>query len=586
VRVSFTSGDPEKAATMVNTLFSRFIAFNLDLRTESTRRASEFITRQMNTLQNNLAQKEEELQKYSKSKDLFYLTNEESAEVGKFSDLSRAHTDAQIDRINKESVYRELKRKKFEEFSGVRNNTLINSLKGNYSTLEADYNRKSQVFKDSYPEMNQIRSQMESLNRRIEEETKNIAEKALKEAKTNYDSAMKKEKYMLELLDGQKKEMAVSNSNAIYHKSLSIEVDNMRNLQNYLDRKHKESMLSSNLDGLQISNIKVIDPADIPRNRIAPKRKTILIMALVLGFAGGLMLIFFLDFMDRSVKGPDDVKALLGVPTLGVIPSSAAKTTYYSYLQYLPYKRGKTGANEIKEIEMINFLDPESPMSESYRNIRTSILLSTAGKPPKIITVSSARPSEGKTATAINLAIAFNQLGKKVLLIDADLRKPRVHKIFRLKNTVGLSSYLVGRAPWTKIVNKTKIPNLSVITSGPTPPNPVELLDSEVMSSLLNKMAEPKFDFIFIDSPPFIDIMDAVLLGKLSDGMVMVSWSGKTNRNVLQKAGEQIQQFDIRLLGVVLNKVNLKGEGVGYNYSYQYGREEQEEVAKGNLKND
>lgn len=576
VRVSYTSIYQERAANVVNTLFDEYIAFNLDIKTESTRRASEFITRQMNALQNGLAQKEEELQKYSKSKDLIYLTNEENSEVGKFSDLSSAYTQAQIDRINKESVYRELKGKKFENYSGVRDNSLINSLKTDYSTLESEYKRKSQLFKESYPEMNQLKSQLDSLQQRIDRETRDIGEKALTEAKTDYEAALNREESMAGLLEGQKKEMADSNSNAIYYKSLSIEVENMRNLQNYLDRKHKESMLSSNLDGFQISNIKVIDPADVPRRRISPKRKMILMMALMVGFMAGLALIFFLDFLDRTVKDPEDVKSILGVPTLGVIPSSTAKSTYNAYFQYLPYKakRGKEGKEEVKEIEMINYVDPESPLSESYRNIRTSILLSTAGQAPKIITVSSARPAEGKTSTVVNLAVAFHQLGKKVLLIDGDMRKPRVHKIFRLKNTVGLSSYLVGRADWTKIVFKTDIPNLFVIPSGPIPPNPVELLDSEVMTTLVKEVAAPKYDFIFIDSPPFIDIMDPILLGKLSEGMVVVTWSGKTNRNIVEKVAEQVKQFDIRLLGVVLNKVNLKGDGVGYNYAYEYNTQE------------
>lgn len=581
ISVSYTSISPERAAAVVNTLFDEYIAFNLDLKTESTRRASEFITRQMNGLQDSLEQKEAELQDYSKNKDLFYLTNEESAEVGKFSDLSKAYTEAQIDRINKESLYRELKGKKFEDFSGVRDNALINSLKSDYSRLEGDYNKKSQVFKDSYPEMNQLKSQLESVRMRIEEETGNIAEKALKEAKTNYDSAIKKEESMLALLDRQKKEISDSNSNAIYYKSLSIEVENMRDLLNYLDKKGKESMLSSNLEGLEISNIKIIDPADVPRKRISPKRKMILVMALMIGFGIGLVAIFVLDFLDRTVKNPDDIKALLDVPTLGIIPSSSSKSNYHSYLQYLPYKsKGDkmNGGGGARQIEMINFTDPESPLSESYRNIRTSILLSTAGQAPKIITVSSARPAEGKTATVINLAVAFHQLGKKVLLIDGDMRKPRMHKIFRLKNTVGLSSYLVGRSNWTKIVNKTDLPNLFVIPSGPIPPNPVELLDSDVMTALIKETSAPKYDFIFIDSPPFIDIMDPILLGKLSDGMVLVTWSGKTNRNVMAKVAEQVGRFDIRLLGVVLNKVNLKGETFGYSYAYGYGAQEEDHV--------
>lgn len=582
VEVGYTSMDPERAAAAVNTLFDKYIEFNRELRSQSTRQTSEFINRQMEALERELAQKEEEVQNYSKRKDLFYLTNEESAEVGKFSDLNSAYTEAQIERINKESLYRELEDKDFEDFPAVRSNQLINNLKNTYSNLEAGYNRKSRVFKDSYPEMEKLRSQIESLQQRIREETRGIAEQTLKEAKTDYESTLKKEKSLKKLLDKQKKAMVESNSDAIHYKSLSIEVENMRNLLNYLDRKHKETLLSSDsLEGTYLSNIKVIDPADVPRRPISPKRKMLLMMAVMLGFAAGLALIFFLDFLDRTVKSPEDIKTLLDVPTLGVIPSSRARPDYYAYLKYLPYKKDKHKENGfmVKEIEMINYREPESPLAESYRNIRTSILLSTAGQAPRVITVSSARPDEGKTATVINLAIAFHQLGKKVLLIDGDLRKPRIHKIFRLKNTVGLSSYLVGRAKWPNIVKETDIPNLFVIPSGPIPPNPVELLDSEMMASMLKEMAAPKYDFIFIDSPPFVDIVDPILLGKLSDGVIMVTWSGKTNRHVLEKAKEKIDQFGIRLLGVVLNRVSSKGDTYGYRYVYRYTDKEHEEIA-------
>ena len=575
VEVGYTSLDAERAADIVNTLFTKYIEFNQEFKSSSTRQASEFINRQMEELQRTLAQKEEELQNYSKSKDLFYLNNEENVEVGKFSDLNRAYTEAQINRINKEAVYRELKRQDFEDYPAVRNDQLINQLKGNYANLENEYKRKSQVFKDSYPEMVKIKSQMDALQQRIREESGNLAEQNLKDAKNQYESALKKEDSLLKLLNQQKEEMVTSNSNAIHYNSLRIEVENMRNLLNFLDRKHKETILvSTNHEGADLSNIRIIDPADVPRRAIAPQRRMLLLMALILGIGGGLALIFLLDFMDRTVKDQEDIKELMGVPTLGVIPASTTKSSYTSYFQYLPYKKEKAKPGGTKEIEMINYFDPESPLSESYRNIRTSILLSTAGRPPRIITLSSARPSEGKTATVINLAIAFHQLGKKVLLIDGDLRKPRIHKIFRLKNTVGLSSYLVGRAKWTEIVKTTDIPNLHVIPSGPIPPNPVELLDSEIMESLVTKNASPKYDVIFLDSPPFIDIVDPIILGKISDGMILVTWSGKTNRNLVEKAKEKIDQFNIRLLGVVLNKVNLKGEGYGYQYAYQYTAEE------------
>ncbi|MCP4151870.1 MAG: polysaccharide biosynthesis tyrosine autokinase, partial [bacterium] len=410
------------------------------------------------------------------------------------------------------------------------------------------------------------------LQQRINRETVNIAQENLTDAKTQYESALKRKRAMQKLLSGQKKENVKDKTNAIHYKSLSIEVQNMRNLLDFLDRKQRETvMASSNHEGAELSNIKIIDPADVPRRPISPKRRVVLIMALLMGICGGLGLVFLMEFLDRTIKNPEDVKTLLNVPTLGLIPASNTKSLYDYYQQYANTKKKNVAKKEAKDIEMINFLAPSSPLSENYRNVRTSILLSTPQQPPKVIAISSARPEEGKTSTAVNMAIAFQQLGKKVLLIDGDLRKPRVHKIFRLKNTKGLSSFLVGRCKLTEAVWDTDVPNLSVITSGPIPPNPVELLDSDAMLSLLNDNSS-KYDFIFIDSPPFVGLADPIILGKISDGLILVTWAGKTNRRFIEKAKAEIDQFGIRMLGVVLNKVNQKS-GLGYQYNYQYKEE-------------
>ena len=569
VEVSFIAQNPKRAAEVVNVLFKKFIEFNNELRTESTRQASEFITRQIRDLQQELARKELELQKYGKSKDLFYLTNEESTEVGKFSELNQALTQAQIERINRESIYRDLQNKNMNDFPQVRGNTLINGLKSTYSGLESDYKRKLQVFKPSYPEMVALRSQMNSLQQRINKEIKDIADRVLNESKNEYEAAVKRETSLSSLLDDQKSEMIKSNSDAIYYKSLSIEVANMRELQNYLDRKHKESLISSRLQGVQTSNIKVIDPADVPLSPIAPKKKIILIMALFLGLSGGLAFILLLNVLDRTVKEPDGLKQMLNSPILGIIPSSRNRGNITKYLGYSYYRKSrKEDLNT--DIEMINHRMPESTIADAYRNIRTSILLTSNNRPSRVISVSSARPSEGKTSTAVNLAVAFAQLGKKVLLIDGDMRNPRLHKIFKMKNTVGLSSYLVGKASLQESIQKAPVGNMYVITSGPIPPNPVELLDSEPMAALFHAPLLMECDYIFIDTPPFIEIVDPILLAKHSDGMVLVTWVGKTKRNAIEKLKEQVDQFKIPLFGVVLNMVDLKKSWYDYNYSYQY----------------
>jgi uncharacterized protein involved in exopolysaccharide biosynthesis len=473
VDVRYRSANPGLAANVVNTLFDKYIDFHLRMKTASTQQASDFLTEQIGDLRNTLSRKERELQEYGKRKELFYLSGEETTVVEKFADLNKAFTEAQIFRINKEAVYRELKGKSFENYPEVRTNQLVQNLKKEHSSVEVEYKRKAQIFKDSYPEMQRLRSQLASLQKRIGSETRDIGRKALREAEDEYHTAKKKEDSLANLLGRQKQDVVATNTNAIQYTSLKIEVTNMRNLLDHLVKKEKESMLSSKLKGLQTSNIKVIDKAEVPLSPVFPKKKSIFIIALFLGIGGGLGLIFFLDWLDKTIKTPDQVEKLLRLPSLGFIPAlgSGSPHSYYAYSYYSQYseKRKKPeDEKKVKEIELSNYMAPESIYAENYRNIRTSILLSTPDHPPRIMTVTSAMPQEGKTATVINLAVSFTNLGKKVLVIDGDLRKPRIHKILRTKNTTGLSSLLVGRSSIKDAVLMSEIHNLYFIPSGPT----------------------------------------------------------------------------------------------------------------------
>lgn len=583
VEVSYRSTHPGAAAQLVNLLFAKFIEFKLDLKSQSSKIVETYISRQIKNLQANLGRKEKEMYEYSNRKELFYTSNEDSTVVKKFSDLNQAYTDAQIERINKEALYQELKGMSYDSYPQVTRSQLIDNLKNTYSGLESEYKRKSQIFKATYPEMVRLKSQMETLLQRIEKETKDIAQQALRKAKSEYESAKKKETSLLQLLDRQKSEILSTNADAIYYKSLSIEVQNMRSLLNYLVRKQKESVVSSRLEGIQTSNIKVIDYAEVPKNPVNTQKQKILFLAVLLGLALGLGVIFLVDYLDQTVKTPEEVKMLLGLPALGIIPSTSAKDVkaYDSYHYKYSYKYGNPGnpknpgKNKQKhdpkshDIELINFLDPDSLFVEKYRLIRTSIMLSVPRQAPRIMAISSALPSEGKTATTINLAVSFSQLGKKTLVIDGDLRKPRIHKIFKVKNSAGISSYLAGRVEFNQVIHKTQIPNLFVIPSGPLPPNPVELLDSEVMAKMLEQLLE-KVDFIFIDTPPLVGIVDAIVIAKYTQGLILVTWAGKTHRNALEKTKQELDQFNIRTLGVVLNRANEKRKSYGYYHAHQY----------------
>jgi succinoglycan biosynthesis transport protein ExoP len=572
LEVSYVSADNKMAARALNTLFDKFIEFNLEMKAESTKQAAEFLTAQIEEMRRSLAQKEQELQEYGKRKELYYIRGEDSTVVQKLSDLNGAYTAAQIERINKESIYRELKGKPFDNYPDVRVNSLIQGLKQEFSARESEIKKKSQIFQDSYPEMQRLRSQQEGLQKRIESETADIARKVLNQAEAEFQAALKKENSLLELLNQQKGSVVSSNANAIYYNSLKIEVQNMTNLLDFLTRRQKESMLSSRLEGLQTSNIKIVDRAEIPSRPFSPNKERTLLLALMLGIGGGIFLIFALNYLDNTIKSPEEVEKMLRLPALGFIPAVGAKASHSYYQHYYSDRKKQQTEEKIKTVELVNLKDPESTFAEHYRNIRTSLLLSTPDSPPKVFVVTSALPQEGKTVTAINLAVAFTQLGKKVLVLDCDLRRPRVHKIFRIKNTAGLTSFLVGRSRIEDIIQRYPAePNLHIIPSGPIPPNPVELVISKAMKEMMAGLSQ-HYDFIFIDAPPLMGIQDAILLGELADGLLLVAWGGKTPRKTIEKAKAEIEKFNIKLFGVILNNVNLRRFSYAYSsYHYKYG---------------
>lgn len=281
--------------------------------------------------------------------------------------------------------------------------------------------------------------------------------------------------------------------------------------------------------------------------------------------------------MDNTVKGPEDVERLAHLPSLGVIPflipegKKKKKHRYYSIYES-SYRKENQGSKEtvpeIKEIELVNYLHPKFIVSEDYRTVRTSIMLSYAERPPKTIVFSSALPQEGKTVTLANMAVSFSQLRKKVLVVDADLRKPRLHQIFNVKNVKGLTAYLTGKTQLKDIVHKTSIENIWLIPSGPIPPNPSELLNSKKMKTMIEELKK-KNDFVLIDSPPVLAVVDPLIISSLADGVVLVIQPEKTEREPFLKAVEELKRDKAKIIGVLFNKANLKSKYY-YNYKYEY----------------
>jgi succinoglycan biosynthesis transport protein ExoP len=571
VELSFTFGSPTLSTEIVNSLAEEFINFSSEKRVSTTQQASEWLSEQIDNLRNNLTAKERELLRYSQEKDIVFLSETESAAVKSFSDLNDAYNRAILDRINAEAEWRELKNLEAGSVPQAVSDPAITQLKTEYTRLSAEFEEKSRLLKPDHPEMLGIKARMDSLKDEIN--------KAADAAEARYRSALQKEYSIRATLDRQRADVTKMENNAILYNSIRSEVESMRGLLSSLQERQSETQLSAQLKGLSATNISIIDKAEVPRKPVSPDRKKNLLMSLLIGLFGGVGLCFLFEYLDDTIKGPPDVERLADVPPLGIVPhlppdGLSRSKGYSSYLRHR-YARPREGIErehtlpEIKEIELINHFHPELPFAEDYRTIRTSILLSHAEKPPKTIVFSSPLTQEGKSATVANVAVSFAQLEEKVLVVDTDLRKPRLHRVFKVRNVTGLTGFLTGKAPLKEVVEKTFIENIWLIPSGPIPPNPAELLNSRKMKDLIEEIGQV-FDIVLLDSPPVLAVSDTVLISSFAESCVLVVRSGQTRRKPFLSAVQELNRARAKIIGVVFNGADLSKEAGLYPKYYGY----------------
>jgi succinoglycan biosynthesis transport protein ExoP len=378
--------------------------------------------------------------------------------------------------------------------------------------------------------------------------------------KHDYESSLRRESLLEQAFQRQKAKAMEMKQKAIRYNILKREADTNRDLYNSLLQRMKEAGVSA---GITASNIQIVDGAEMPTKPFKPNKRLNLLLATVVGLFLGLGLAFFFEYLDNTVKTPEDVEQLIRLPSFGMIPE----------ISYERRRRLEEGTHY--PVELITFAQPKSMLSEAYRNVRTSILLSFSEKPPKRIVISSPNPAEGKTTTVVNTAIALAQTGARVLVVDSDMRKPRIHTIFGEENGVGLSNYLSGNAELRSAIKKSTIPNLYYLPSGPIPPNPSELLGSNLFKKTIKFLGE-RFDHIILDSPPVLGFADSIILSTSSDGILLVVTGGKTPRETLQRAKDALSQVNAKILGVVINQVDIGRSDYGYYYyrhHYYYGKE-------------
>jgi polysaccharide biosynthesis transport protein len=557
VKIHFDSHYPDLSAQVPNALAATYIQQSLEARFIATQQAKEWLTGQLEDLKAKVERADEALQAFGSKHDIISLEDKENITMQRLTELNEALTKAEAERMTREVIYKQPKDRNFDALPAILDNKLIQELKQAYINLEAQYMKLSETFKPDYPEMVRVKNQMQLMQKRIDSEMSKI----VASIKSEYESSLRKESLLRQSFDQQKAKTMEMKDKAIQYNILKREADTNKELYKGLLQRMKEAGVSA---GIMASNIQVVDQAEVPARPFKPNKRFNLLVASMLGLFLGVGLAFFFEYLDNTVKTPEDVEALIRLPSFGMVPE-------------ISYERRRQIEREtVYPVELVTFGHPKSMLSEAYRNIRTSILLSSSEKPPKRIAFTSPNPAEGKTTTVINTAIALSQTGAQVVIIDADMRKPRVHKVFEEDDGVGLSNFLSGNADLEAVIKKTGIPNLFYIPAGPIPPNPSELLGSNLFKNMLRSLDE-RFDQIIVDSPPILGFADSIIVTTSVEGVVLVVHGSKTPRETLQRAKEAILQVNGRILGVVINRVNLERGDYGYYYyrynHYYYGKE-------------
>ena len=556
VKIHYDSNYPELSAKVSNRLATTYIEQNLENRFVAIQQAKEWLTGQLEDLKAKVERTEEALQTFGSNHGIISLEEKENVIMHRLTELNETLTRAESERMAKEAIYKQAKDRDFDALPSILENNLIMNLKQADIQLEAQYMKLSETLKPDHPEMAKLRNQMQAIQKRIDGEIGRI----ITGIRNNYESSMRKEALLREAFEKQKSRVMEMKGKAIQYNILKREADTNKELYKGLLQRMKEAGVSA---GIMANNIQVVDQAELPTNPYKPNKRRNLLLAAVVGLFLGVGLAFFFEYLDNTVKTLEEVEQLIRLPSLGMVPEISYE------------RRKRLGRDASYPVELVTFGHPKSMLSEAYRNIRTSILLSFSEKPPKRIVISSPNPLEGKTTTVVNTAIALSQTGAQVIIIDFDMRKPRIHKIFNQENGAGLSNFLSGHGDLESIIKKSEIPNLYYIPSGPIPPNPSELIGSNLFKNMMETLGE-RFDHIVLDSPPVLGFADTVILSNAVDGVILVVWGGKTPRETLHRAKEVLYQVNAKILGVVINRIDIQRSDYGfyyYKYYYYYGKE-------------
>lgn len=582
VTLTYRSSNPEFATRVVNGFAEAFIDWGIQNRSTTAGNASNFLSSQIDTLKKEIQDKESQLQRVSRASDLVQLDSGSNVTMQRLEALNKSYSEALSERIQKEAHYREVLSMPKDSIAEEKSDGLVSELKRKQLELEREYEIGLKKYKKDFPKMVELQASIEKGRQYLTSVVDDLADKARQAANSEYQTALRQEKALEQEMRGLKSEVLDESSASAEFRNLNVEVKTRQSLLDQILKAQSETEVTARLQGTRESNIRIVDRALVPGGPASPNLKQDLSSGVLLGLLAGLGIVLLLEYLDRTVKTAEQVERLLKLPTLAVIPDVSDTGSSYGYRAYGGYGYGaptgvaakgkgarrwlerKKGDSQVR-IELVPHDGPRLAVSEAYRSLRTALLLSSAQE-LRVIAVTSAVASEGKSATATNLAVVMAQLGRRVLLVDADLRKPRLHEVLKVSNRAGLVSFLTGGSDLDSVICRTQVPQLAVIPSGPIPPNPSELLASDRMRDLV-MAARSRFDFVVIDTPPLLPVTDATLVGDLVDGVTLCMRAGKLTREEARASLNRLRMAGVKVLGVVLNR-HTTSQG-GYSRHYQ-----------------
>jgi polysaccharide biosynthesis transport protein len=545
VKLHVQNTSPELAARIANATVQAYIAMGLERRMEASSYAKNFLEDQIKQIKARLEESERKLNRYAQDKQILTLDEKTSVVNQTYTDYAAALSKAEQERIKVEAVFAEIKRNP-DNVPAVGDNKTVQSYKEQRAKLQIEYQQNLRIYKPDFPKMMQIKAQIAEVDSQIKAEIGAIAAGI----QSQYESAQKQETLIRDKLAQTRKQVLSTQEGSIDLNLLKREVDTNRQLYDNLLQRLKQLGVSA---GVVTNNISIVDNAEPSLFPYEPSLPRNLLIGLAAGLFLGLCIVFVLEFMDDSIKFPDEVERLLGVPLMGIIPKVNRKRT-----------ESRSVALEVHD-------DPRSTLAEAYRSVRTALQFSTPDGAPKRLVVTSTSRNEGKSTTALALAINIAQMGQRVLLIDGDMRNPSVHKMLGLSNDFGLSNLLSSESRGERMIVPTEVPNLSVLTAGPVPPNPVDLLLGPKLLLLLNVTASLGIDYVIVDAPPLLGIADSIVLGNQLQNILFVVQASRTRKSHIKNALRRLRLAGLLPRGVILTQTLRGSLPQDYESYYGYG---------------